>query len=170
MSNMFTNYENLDSTYVPNNRNKEVQKQCILNYELPKEIYDSNKQIIGYYDNNKLVALTHNEELISVENMTPYVLKDFSARFLWEVISLQYGEFKPGISGDSQMLRDFVKASKRVDFSRLLSHLKYNLYIPSNGPKIKKQYAKLVNNINHDGKPLDSNMRFFDIIYKKDRD
>lgn len=48
MSNMFTNYENLDSTYVPNNRNKEIQKQCILNYEIPKEIYDNNKQIIGY--------------------------------------------------------------------------------------------------------------------------
>ena len=34
----------------------------------------------------------------------------------------------------------------------------------------RKKIEKLVNNINHDGKPLDSNMRFFDIIYKKDRD
>lgn len=109
--------------------------------------YRETINTFAYYDNNKLVALTHNEELISVENMTPYVLKDFSARFLWEVISLQYGEFKPGISGDSQMLRDFVKASKRVDFSRLLSHLKYNLYIPSNGPKIKKQYAEFFEDV-----------------------
>ena len=33
MSDMFTNYENLSSTYVPDNRHKEIEKQEILNYE-----------------------------------------------------------------------------------------------------------------------------------------
>ena len=48
MSNMFTNYENLDSTYVPNNINKKIEKQLILDDEIPKAEYDIFKQIVGY--------------------------------------------------------------------------------------------------------------------------
>ncbi|MBO7211316.1 MAG: hypothetical protein J6V44_09990 [Methanobrevibacter sp.] len=48
MSNMFTNYENLDSSYVPNNINKKIEKQLMLDDEIPKVKYDKFKQIVGY--------------------------------------------------------------------------------------------------------------------------
>lgn len=48
MSDMFANYENLSSTYVPNNQKKELVKQEIFNQDIPKKEYDMNGNFIGY--------------------------------------------------------------------------------------------------------------------------
>lgn len=48
MQNMFTNYENLSSVYVPNNRNIELENNTTLNLNLPRKEYDITGKFIGY--------------------------------------------------------------------------------------------------------------------------
>ena len=48
MSNMFDNYENLSSTYVPNNQRKIFEEQEIFNQDIPKKEYDVYGRSIGY--------------------------------------------------------------------------------------------------------------------------
>lgn len=101
----------------------------------------------AYYENDKLVALAHGEKLITIDDISPYVNKKENALFMWETISLQYSETKPCISVNSPLLANFREATKKVDFSRLLSHLKCNLFISSDGPSIKRQYSKFFENV-----------------------
>lgn len=70
MSDMFTNYENLSSTYVPDNRYKKIEKQLILDYKLPKEIYDDNNELIGFtWGYGDVVTIRYNANRpIYVEN------------------------------------------------------------------------------------------------------
>lgn len=101
----------------------------------------------AHYNNDKLIALTHGDKLISVEDVSSYVYKTDNALFLWKTISLQYSEIKPCITPISPLLENFKEATKNVDFSRLLSHLRYNLYISSDGPIIKRQYSKFFEDV-----------------------
>jgi hypothetical protein len=45
---MFSNYENLSSTYVPNNQKKEFVQQEVYNPNVPKKEYDIKGNFIGY--------------------------------------------------------------------------------------------------------------------------
>ena len=61
-------------------------------------------------------------------------------------------------------LSDVLDLFKKVELdTRIIDNIIYNY---KDNIVTRRKIEKLVNNINHDGKPLSESMRFFEVIYK----
>lgn len=84
MQNMFTNYEDLSSVYVPNNERAELENNKVIDLSLPKKEYDNSGKFIGYswnygetltipYSVNKVIYVEEDALVYDISGVSPSI-------------------------------------------------------------------------------------------------
>ena len=84
MQNMFTNYEDLSSVYVPNNEKAELENNKVINLSLPKKEYDHSGKFVGYswnygetltipYSANKVIYVEEDALVYDISGVSPSI-------------------------------------------------------------------------------------------------
>ena len=84
MQNMFTNYEDLSSVYVPNNEKAELENNKVIDLSLPKKEYDNSGKFVGYswnygetltipYSVNKVIYVEEDALVYDISGVSPSI-------------------------------------------------------------------------------------------------